>query len=112
MNREEVYNGGNQCIEKYVEYVSGSIELKEYADWRYYQTYGGGPAGGYITDGKKVAAVHKNGLFHTWTVAPMPNRTLIFYPGDEMKGLPDMVEIKKIRRGSHNAPSSAGGGSA
>jgi hypothetical protein len=112
MKREEVYNGGNQCIEKYVEDVSGSIELKEYEDWRYYQTYGGGPSGGYITDGKKVAAVNQNGMFHTWTVTPMPNRALIFYPGNEMKGIPDMVQIKKINRGSHSAPSSAGGGSA
>lgn len=63
----------------------------QYNDFKYYQTYGGGPEGGYITDGTILAKVHRD-----WGVpfsVKVVNGTLVFRPGDDKKGRPNQVKV-------------------
>ena len=41
-----------------------------FSDWVYYMTYGGGPSGGYVTDGVNTFAVHYD-LDSGWTAKPV-----------------------------------------
>jgi len=81
---EEVYS---HC-EKFSEFSSAE-ETKPYADWAFYQTAGGGPTLGYLSnpESKEVVYATKKGFGDDWTFKPMKGKTLTFYPADETKGI-------------------------
>ena len=63
----------------------------EVGKFNYYQTYGGGPEGGFVTDGMTLAEVHRKWA-GTFEVIPIKG-SLIFRPGDENAGRPNAVKI-------------------
>lgn len=81
---EEVYS---HC-EKFSEF-SQAEETKQYADWKFYLTAGGGPVEGYLFNpvSKEVVYATKKGMGSDWTFKPMKDKTLTFSPADEMKGI-------------------------
>ena len=52
---------------------------------KYYQTYGGGPEGGYFVKDEKVWKVRRC-WFQPWSVEEVPNSVLEYEPADEMAG--------------------------
>lgn len=80
---QEVYS---HC-EKFSEF-SQAEETKPYADWAFYQTTGGGPIGGYLSNPESKEVVYAKRCFgEAWSFTPMKGKTLTFYPADEMKGV-------------------------
>lgn len=90
---QEVYNAGEHnknAKPQLFKDVKGDT-LPEYNEFKYYQTYGGGPEGGYITDGIIVAKVHRD-----WGIpfsVEVIKGTLIFRPGNNMEGRSNAIKI-------------------
>ena len=90
---QEVFNAGehNECAKPQLfKDVKGDM-FPEFNDFKYYQTYGGGPEGGFITDGIIVAKVHRD-----WGIpfsVEVIKGTLVFRPGDDKEGRPNAVKI-------------------
>jgi len=62
------------------EFISENSEFETFKDYAYYQCYGGGPEGGYITNGRDVYSVERN-WGSSWTVIPVNGRIEIAYKG-------------------------------
>jgi hypothetical protein len=90
---EEVYNAGEadkNAKPQLFKDVKGD-SWPQYNDFKYYQTYGGGPEGGYITDGTILAKVYRN-----WDIpfsVKVVNGTLVFRHGDWKEGRPNQVKV-------------------
>ena len=90
---QEVYNAGEHnknAKPQLFKDVKGDT-FPEYNEFKYYQTYGGGPEGGYITDGIIVAKVHRD-----WGIpfsVEVIKGTLIFRPGNDMEGRSNAIKI-------------------
>ena len=65
----------------------------------YYQTYGGGPEGGYFVESNKVFKVERN-WFQPFEIDEIPNAVLEYESSDEMAGKKArcrLIEVRLIR---------------
>ena len=52
---------------------SKAPELATYADYKFYMCWGGGPVGGFITNGRYWYKINKNGMCDTFTIEKLNN---------------------------------------
>jgi hypothetical protein len=75
---------------------SSAEETKPYADWAFYQTAGGGPTLGYLSNGTEVVYATKKGFADDWKFTPI-KKTLTFHLGDEDKGTDNRIVLKDVK---------------
>jgi hypothetical protein len=61
----------------------------------YYQTYGGGPEGGYITDGTEIFAVHRS-WFTLWSLTVIKGKTIEYEEENMIKC--EQAKVRLIRK--------------
>jgi len=90
--------------EKFSEF-SQAEESKPYADWAFYETMGGSPMGGYLSNGTEVVfakrcfgeAWKEAFVGDEWKFTPVKGKTLTFHLGDEMKGTDNRIVLKGVK---------------
>ena len=90
---EDVYNAGEadkNAKAQIFKDVKGD-SWPQYNDFKYYQTYGGGPEDGYITDGAILAKVHRD--WGTPFSVEVVKGSLVFRPGNDKDGRPNQVKV-------------------
>lgn len=73
----------------------GNKQLKPYADWYYFQCWGGGPEGGYIMNRETLEVCRVNrGWFEPFSVEPCEGQTIEY----EYRNNVPMLRLVPLRR--------------
>jgi hypothetical protein len=88
LNWEEVYNDS----EPFNKYCPPNLSYLK--DGVYYQTYGGGPEGGYVETPNSDVYEVERGWGTPFTARKCEGKKLVYRKCDEMKGIPSAVRLR------------------
>lgn len=85
----EVYNHPGELFERY---CGDHEHLQPFKNFKYYQCWGGGPEGGYITDKNNQVYEVNRSWGQPFTLEAIQGR-IVFQPSNWMEGIPSRIRI-------------------